>query len=460
MSRLHSIGETERTRIAADVLRLLLAIVSVVVITYELAFVHQPRLGTSVLIYAIDAAFLFDIWSRRRSTNAERDTGWADPSRIYAVAMPAYGLLLLGNLPIDLLFFIGDGELWGISLVLWVRLFRVIRVGELSSALRRLEREDWFNTAALRIVRLVILVGLVVHLLACMWYLIPYVREFPADSWPVAEAIVGASPGYSYLLSLYWVVTVSTSVGFGDIVPGNTGEYVFALVTMIVGFSLFAYVVATGAALISSLNLSRVAFLSRVDSVESYLRSRRVDRSITEDVRRYYEYLWDQHGGFQQDTLLGDLPSPLRLAVLSDLLSELLPNVPVFRHSSPALRRELMLSLEPLVTQPGGFLVSDGDAADGIYFIARGTLEVVSADGGVVHGKLSTGDYFGDLTLLLGENRSASVRSVGFSEVFRLDAEAYQRIRSTYPDLRDVLMKASQERSSTVAQLVLDGIVL
>ena len=119
-----------------------------------------------------------------------------------------------------------------------------------------------------------------------------------------------------------------------------------------------------------------------------------------------------------------------------------------------------MLSLEPLVTQPGGFLVSDGDAADGIYFIARGTLEVVSADGGTVYAKLSAGDYFGDLTLLLGESRSASVRSVGFSEVFRLDAEAYQRIRSTYPDLRDVLIRASQERSSTVNQLVLDGIVL
>jgi voltage-gated potassium channel len=145
---------------------------------------------------------------------------------------------------------------------------------------------------------------------------------------------------------------------------------------------------------------------------------------------------------------------------MSRLLDELLPNVPVFRHSSPALRRELLLSLHPIVTQPGGFLVTDGDAADGIYFIAGGALEVVSADGDTVHGTLSAGDYFGDLTLLLDENRSASVRSVDFSEVFWLQADAYQRIRSAYPDLREVLTKSSQERSDTLNQLVLSGIVL
>jgi CRP-like cAMP-binding protein len=443
-----------------DVLRLVLSILSIVIVTFELAYVHQPRLVTSVAIYAIDATFLFSLWGGRRP----RRSGSGDEPTVGSIGYPetawALAVVLLGNVPVDILFFIGDAEWLDISLVLWVRLFRLIRIGMVFEVLRRLERLSGSNTAAVRILRLVVVVGLVVQLLGCLWYLIPFIQGFPNDSWPVQEGIVGAGIGTSYLLSLYWVVTVGTSVGFGDIVPGNTEEYVFAVFAMIVGASLFAYVVATGASLLSSLNLSRVAVWYRVDTVESYLRSRRVDRSVSDDVRSYYEYLWDQHGGLQQDTLLGDLPSPLRLAVLSDLLSDLLPNVPVFRYSSPALRRELMLSLEPVVTQPGGFLVNDGDAADGIYFIARGMLEVVGDDGNTVYGTLSAGDYFGDLTLLLGESRSAGVRSVGFSEVFLLDADAYQRIRSAHPDLREVLAKSAQERSSTVNQLVLEGVVL
>lgn len=438
-----------------------MAIVSIVIVTFEVAYVHEPRLATSIVVYAIDAAFLFGLWSQGRATRSVSDEGAAVGT---SLALPeitwTLGIFLLGNVPFDILFFIGDAEWLGISLVLWIRLLRLTRIGTVFGVLRRLERLSGSNTAAVRILRLVVVVGLVIQFLSCLWYLIPFVQGFPDDSWPVQEGVVGAGIGTSYLLSLYWVITVGTSVGFGDIVPGNTEEYAFALFAMIVGASLFAYVVATGASLISSLNLSRAAYWSRVDTVESYLRSRQVDREVTDNVRSYYEYLWDQHGGLQQRTLLADLPSPLRLTVLSDLLGDLLPNVPVFRNSSPALRRELMLSLEPVVTQPGGFLVNDGDAADGIYFIARGTLEVVAADGERVYGTLAAGDYFGDLTLLLGESRSASVRSVGFSEVFLLEASAYQRIRSAHPDLRDVFAKSAKERSSTVNQLVLEGIVL
>lgn len=460
MNARHITGGALRSRIGWDVLWLTLAILSIVIVTFELAFVHQPRLVTSIAIYAIDAGFLFSLWSQRRSMRAGNSGKPTVGGLSYPETAWALAVFLVGNVPVDILFFVGDAEWFGVSLVLWVRLLRLIRIGTVFGVLRRLERLSGSNTAAVRILRLVVVVGLVIQLLNCFWYFIPFVQGFPDDSWPVQEGIVGAGIGTSYLMSLYWVVTVGTSVGFGDIVPGNTEEYVFALFAMIVGASLFAYVVATGASLISSLNLSRVAFWNRVDTVESYLRSRRVDRNVTDDVRSYYEYLWDHHGGLQQENLLGDLPSPLRLAVLSDLLSDLLPNVPVFRNSSPALRRELMLSLEPVVTQPGGFLVNDGDSADGIYFIARGTLEVVAADGDTVHGTLSVGDYFGDLTLLLGESRSAGVRSVGFSEVFLLEAGAYQRIRSAHPDLREVLAKSAQERSSIVNQLVLEGIVL
>jgi len=453
-------GASERSQVGSDVLRLVLAIVSIAVVSYEFAFVHEARPVTSIVVYAIDVAFLFDIWNSRRSPSQK---GSIEGSRVPRLALDgrvALGIVLLGNLPLDLLFWFGDTDVRGISLVLWVRLLRLIRIGTVFGALRRLERSSGSNTAALRIVRLLVVVGLVIQFTTCLWYVMPFVQGFPADSWPMREGIVGDGAAYSYLLSLYWVVTVFTSVGFGDIGPGNTAEYAFTIFTMLVGASLFAYVVATGASLISSLNLSRVTFWNRVDTVESYLHARKVDRTVTEDVRRYYEYLWDQHAGLQQDTLLRDLPSPLRLAVLSDLLKDLMPHVPVFRHASPALRRELLLALEPVVTQPGGHLVTDGEAADGIYFIARGTFEVISADGSTIHGTLSAGDYFGDLTLLLGENRTATVRSAGFSEVFRLRSDAYHRIRTEYPELRDVMTRSSQERSDTVNRLVLEGVVL
>ena len=440
---------------------LALAGLSITIITFEVAFVHEPRAATSVLIYLIDIVFLADIWIRSRTAYRDRGVKVWDPSLIRShYVKRRMPVALIGALPIDLIFFAFTGEPWGISLVLWARLLRLVRFETIFGSLHDFERGASSNSAVLRIVRLVTVAAAVLHLLSCIWYLIPFVGGFPEDSWPVREAVVGEGGGSAYLLAIYWVVTATTTVGFGDITPENSAEYVFSLLVMLIGASLFAYVIASGAALISSVNLSKATFWSRVETVESYLRSRRVDPSVSQDVSRYYGYVWDRHRGVTDQTLLSDLPPALRLRVFSELVRDLLPNVPIFSHASGALRDELLMSLTPTITHPGGYLVNDGEVADGIYFIADGTVEVVSADAATIHATLGPGDYFGELTLMLGERRSASVRSVGFTEAFVLDAEAFERIRAAYPELREVLTKASSERSRVLADLVLDGVVL
>lgn len=423
-----------------DIARLALSLVSVVLVTFEVAFLHEPAVPTSLILYAIDAVFLGWMW--RAPSEAPR---WR---------------VIAGSVPIDILFLWSGVALGGTALVLWVRLLRLVRIGIIFEVLGRFERAVTTNTAAVRIVRLLTVAGLVLHLLSCIWYLIPFELGFPSDSWPVREGIRGAGTGTIYLRSIYWVVTTTTTVGFGDITPANQAEYVFSLFVMLIGASLFAYVIASGAALLSGLDVAKANFWGRVEVVESYLRSRRVDPEVGNEVRRYYEYLWDRHRGIGEHALLSDLPHPLRLQVLEELLAGMIGNIPLFRYSAPPLRDELLKSLDPLVVHPGGFVVRAGEVADGIYFIADGSAEVVSEDESTVFATLGPGDYFGDLAMLLGERRSASVVARGFVEVFCLSVAQFERIREAYPELREVLTKASQEKSATVAELVLEGVVL
>ncbi len=450
-----------RARLLWDVLLLAAGSLSIFLVSYEIALIHEPRVLTSLIVYAIDGVFLADIWFGSRTTFRAFGVEVRDPDRIKErYRRRRLPIILVGAIPFDLVLLAFDGMPWGVSLVLWFRLLRLVRVEVVFGTIKRLERNARSNSAALRIINLVVVAAVVLHLLACAWYLMAFATGFPADSWAVGESLASETTGGSYLRSLYWVVTTATTVGFGDIAPGNTEEYIFGLGVMLIGASLFAYVIATGASLVSSLNLSKVAFWNRVDTVESYLRSRRVETSVSHEVRGYYEYLWDRHSGVSERSLLGDLPGPLRLRVLTELMRDLLPNVPLFAHSPPALRDELLLSLTPVITQPGGYLVREGEVADGIYFIADGGVEVVSTGADEPHARLGPGDYFGELTLMLEERRTASVRSIGFTEVFWLDSTAFKRIREDYSEFRDVLTKSSSDRSPTLAELVLDGIVL
>jgi len=83
--------------------------------------------------------------------------------------------------------------------------------------------------------------------------------------------------------------------------------------------------------------------------------------------------------------------------------------------------------------QPGTIIVRQGDHADAFYIVTGGEVEVlVEGPGGVpvVVNRLSSGDYFGEIGLLRGGRRTATVRAstAGPAEVMVLDSAAFERV--------------------------------
>jgi CRP-like cAMP-binding protein len=85
---------------------------------------------------------------------------------------------------------------------------------------------------------------------------------------------------------------------------------------------------------------------------------------------------------------------------------------------------------------------------------------VVSGDDETSHGTLEHGDYFGDLSLILGERRIASARALTFCDLLVLPKREFERIKHDYPEFRDALKSMSSERSEKISALVLSGAVL
>jgi CRP-like cAMP-binding protein len=86
---------------------------------------------------------------------------------------------------------------------------------------------------------------------------------------------------------------------------------------------------------------------------------------------------------------------------------------------------------------PGAVVVRQGDAGDRLYIVKSGVLEIVAAraDGGDATpvAYLGTGEVLGELALLTGSPRSATIRSPEHAELFTLDKALFLDLMETLP---------------------------
>ncbi|HEX3211102.1 MAG TPA: cyclic nucleotide-binding domain-containing protein, partial [Actinomycetota bacterium] len=73
--------------------------------------------------------------------------------------------------------------------------------------------------------------------------------------------------------------------------------------------------------------------------------------------------------------------------------------------------------------QPGQAVVERGDPGDAMYIVLGGAAEVDV--GGRFH-RLERGDFFGEMAVLAGEPREATVKAVESLEALRIPADEFQ----------------------------------
>lgn len=457
-----TIEHSSSFRIAWDLSILVLIFVSCTLIPFQVAFQHFVFKFSTIILFLISLFFFTDIFLNFFTSYRHQGSLITDRKRTVSHYLRTVFIVdILANIPLDLLLLGSrDIQVGGISLVLIFRLFHLLRIVRMMIIFRRWAELSWTNSGYLRIAKFFAFVLLLIHWIACAWFLVAFIGHFPEGCWVVREAVQDAAPKTQYIRSLYWAITTMTTVGYGDITPKRNIEYVFTSIMMLIGASLYAYIIGNIASIFSNLDSAKAEFWNKMEAANQYLRSRQVPHELNARVRDYYDYIWARRRGVQEDTFFDDLPGPLRLDILQSLTQELLENVPLFKYCSPALRNTLLMTLKAHTYAPDGRIAHEGEVGKEIYFISRGEVEVTTDEGRQVHTTFEAGEYFGNISFALGEKRTASVRTLTYCDIFILTRDDFNRIREEYPELRDVFKKMSTEQTEKTSELVLKGIIL
>jgi CRP-like cAMP-binding protein len=107
---------------------------------------------------------------------------------------------------------------------------------------------------------------------------------------------------------------------------------------------------------------------------------------------------------------------------------------------------------------PGERVVRQGAPGNSMYLIQAGRLRIEAVpEGGQEPVQLSTrgaGDFFGEMSLLTGEPRTASVVAETDAELLRVDKAAVAEVILAHPEAAALLSKALAERAAESQALI------
>jgi CRP-like cAMP-binding protein len=110
------------------------------------------------------------------------------------------------------------------------------------------------------------------------------------------------------------------------------------------------------------------------------------------------------------------------------------------------------------VVAPDTVVIQEGTLPSFLYLIKSGRAEVFIQEGGkeIIVGHLAAGDIFGEISLLLGRNHTASVRTVSRTDLLMASRGDVEEILGAYPKIRQTLKEYGRERLEEVRDKVLD----
>src|SRR5438309_6360157 len=128
------------------------------------------------------------------------------------------------------------------------------------------------------------------------------------------------------------------------------------------------------------------------------------------------------------------------------------------RLPTPALR-EVIEKLERVQFRKGNLIIKEGDSAGPMYILEKGRARAFTQNNGaqVNLAFYRDGDFFGELSILNGSPRAASVEAYSDCDLLALDPDAVRSLKQSYPEFGKLLEeRLAQYKAKTAARIPLD----
>lgn len=220
--------------------------------------------------------------------------------------------------------------------------------------------------------------------------------------------------GTQYVFSLYWSLTVLSTVGFGDIVPLTQTEMIYTCIVMLIGAILYAVVVGNVMLVLANLNAPSQRHTEEIMKLVMYMRYRKFPSNLMKKVIDFTEAEWKRMRGYNEREIMAHLPESLQTEIARHLHAKMLSSVSFFKDSHSGFINAVVLAFHTAMLLPNTIMIRRNQPGDKMFFVAKGSIELL--DRGQVYAVLQEGSYVGESALLDGLYR-VTARTATYCEL-------------------------------------------
>ena len=461
------------------------------------------------------AVFIADLAIKMRTSFMQEGAEVRDPraiAKLYVGSVWFY-VDLVAALPLGLLMKAGCGgahcsavDAFAMQGVKCLRVFKASGTGGRAHPLTHLTSR--IDPAIMRIMKLAFILVIAWHWMGCSWWYVSGMELRPPISaehnpWHPTEELLAAPAAQQWIHSIYWALRCSVSAE----VPGEPETALESSLTalfIVAGVCIDCTLIGLVASALSNIDPANRKRQEKLEAITAYMRYKRVPQRLRERMHEYFDYVFSTMSGLDEAKLFQEIPVSLRRQLGLAMNRKLFTHVPLFKFCDVRCILSLVDRLSPMIFMPGDFVVREGEPGRALYFINRGSVNVLkpreptgpvargararrlsdtsavptqlrgtarllkvlkerahaalglrSADvrreSGVktaeaaVARQLSEGEFFGEQSLLQRTPCSSSARTTTFCELMALWDEDFHAVIKDFPQFADLVAEISRQ---------------
>ncbi|KAL0265503.1 UNVERIFIED_CONTAM: hypothetical protein PYX00_011209 [Menopon gallinae] len=447
-----------------DVLMFIVVSFVLIYYPYVAAFYRQIDTFGYMVLFSVEIVYIVDLF-KQCITAVPRDDLFSYKTEVKEIVLTrlrSYGFYLdvLSTYELSVftpLFNFGTRD----HMLLILSLNKMLRFWIVPRLFDTMENQFTRSLLFIRIIKYIYYVFLAVHNAASFLYLEACPSHCYADRWfhffhanRLDEGKHQPTVLHPYIISVYLAVMLTSTTGYGNILPASDEDMVTMMVLMILGLITFTFVISQLSGTLKHIERKKTQYQEEIYAIDRFLKEHNMPQQLRERMRRYFRVQWsyDRGRSFHRTIEINQLPKKLRTIMLNEKLTTL-QSVPIFKHAHPGFMLELAKGCQVRVLPDKEMVVYAGSLDREMYILQSGYC--------TMHNKNRPGEFsvigaytsFGDLEMIQGVPIVLDVKTLTHVRIICIEYATYMRAVTKYPDVSrhiEQMMKTTKITASSI----------